>query len=146
MAVLGVVLKATEARRFQDGQPSGQVRIDHNSNISLVEAEGNDRIRVDFAYTTSYGALGVVKVEGSLRVGVEDAPGVAAAWGDKRNLPPATAQQVHSAIMNTCIPEAVGLAKNIRLPPPIPLPQVKIEGQAPATPPAQDPYGSPEIG
>jgi len=128
MAILGVVLRTLEARRYQDPQANQQVRIDHNSSLTLVEAEADDRIRVDFAYTTSYGPLGIVKVEGQMRVKVEGAREKAKMWGETRNLPPDIAQQVHGAIMNTCIPEAVGLAKNIRLPPPIPMPQVQMKG------------------
>jgi len=32
--------------------------------------------------------------------------------------------------MHACVPEAVGIAKNLGLPPPIPLPQVKIGDNA----------------
>jgi hypothetical protein len=31
--------------------------------------------------------------------------------------------------MRVCVPEAVGIAKNLQLPPPIPLPQVQIQAQ-----------------
>ena len=70
-------------------------------------------------------------------------------WATTRNLPSDVAQQVHSAIMASAVPEAVGLAKDIRLPPPIPLPQIQFQGQqagAAAKPAAKDTYGSPEIG
>jgi hypothetical protein len=30
--------------------------------------------------------------------------------------------------MHACVPEAVGIAKDLALPPPIPLPQVKLGG------------------
>jgi len=33
--------------------------------------------------------------------------------------------------MNVCIPEAVVVARDLRLPPPIPIPQVSIPGQQP---------------
>lgn len=140
MPLLGVVLKTVEARRYQDAAPNQQVRIDHNSNLVMVEAEADDRLRVDFAYTTSYGPLGMVKVEGSLRIQGPDAKGSAESWAKTRNLPPELAQQVHGAIMSTCIPEAVGLAKTVRMPPPIPLPQVQFKGtQAAAQSAAQTP-------
>lgn len=145
MPITNVVLKATEARRYQD-QAQGQVRlrIDHNSHISLVQAEADDRMRVDFQFTTNYGAMGVVKIEGSLWLQEQGAKEAVAKWGETRNLPQELAQQVHSAILNACLPQAVGLAKDVRLPPPIPLPQVQIGGQnaSAQTPPAD----SPEIG
>ena len=147
--VTAVQLKALEARRFQDAQPNTQIRIDHNSTITMVVKEATDRLRIDFGYTTSYGALGVVKIEGALVFTDPAAHEAADAWSTTRNLPPAIAQQVHSAIMSAAVPEAVGLAKDIRLPPPIPLPQIQFQGAAgkPAAVPAKvDSWGSPEVG
>lgn len=145
MPVTNVVLKEVEARRFQDPQGPQQIRIDHNSNIQLVSAEG-DIMKVEFGYTTSYGALGVVKLTGTVQYRGDDAKAAAAQWGESRQLPQELAQQVHQAIMATCMPEAVGLSKTVRLPPPIPMPQVNIGGnQAAASQPAQ-PIDSPEVG
>ena len=146
MPVNGLHFKAIEARRYQEMAGGQQVRIDHNSTLTLVQPEGTDRMRVEFSYTTSYGPLGVVKAEGALYWQDAKAAEAAAEWGRTRNLPPEVAQQVHSAIMSACVPEAVVLAREVRLPPPIPIPQVqfqKPQGQASAAP--QDRF-SPEIG
>ena len=144
MPVVNVVLKSLEARRYQDPQARQQIRIDHNSHISLVQPDG-ERMRVEFGYTTSYGPLGVVKLEGTLWHQGEGVADAVVQWEKTRNLPTEVAQEVHAAIMSTCVPEAVGLAKSIRLPPPIPLPQIRFqkEGQ---TATAQQPGESPEIG
>lgn len=144
MPVTAVNLKSLEARRYQDPTPNTQIRIDHNSTITLVVKEADDRLRIEFGYTTSYGALGVVKVEGALHFQTPDAGAAADGWATTRNLPPEMAQVVHSTIMASAVPEAVGLAKVIRLPPPIPLPQIQF--QQAAKPPVKDSYGSPEIG
>lgn len=147
MPVTGVQLKALEARRFQDAPANTQIRIDHNSTITMVVKDGQDRLRVEFGYTTSYGPLGVVKVEGALFYTDPAAGEAADQWASTRNLPQAVAQQVHSAIMSAAVPEAVGLAKDIRLPPPIPLPQIQFQGQAKAGTAAKaDSWGSPEVG
>ncbi|MFA5943680.1 MAG: hypothetical protein WC876_04345 [Candidatus Thermoplasmatota archaeon] len=147
MPVTAVVFKTLEARRYQDPVANTQIRIDHNSTITLVARETDDRIRVEFGYTTSYGPLGVIKVEGSLQFTGPNAGTAVDTWNTTRNLPSEVAQQVHSAIMASAVPEAVGLAKDIRLPPPIPLPQIQFQGQTAAAKPApKDTYGSPEIG
>src|ERR1051325_5988194 len=125
MPVTGVVLKALEARRYQDPLPNTQVRIDHNSTITLAAKEADDRLRSEFGFTTSYGALGVVKVEGWLPFQDPNAAAAADGWASTRNLPPEMAQQGHTAILASAVPQAVVLAKEIRLPPPIPLPQVQ---------------------
>ena len=144
MQVTAIQLKTLEARRFQDTMPNTQIRIDHNSTISLVVKEAADRMRVEFGYTTSYGPLGVIKVEGNLTLNDPGAGAAADGWATSRNLPPDMAQAVHSAIMGMAVPEAVGLAKELRLPPPIPLPQIQFQGQ-PAPKKAADPYGA-EVG
>ena len=84
---------------------------------------------MDFQFTTSYGPFGVVKTEGTVHITKDGVASAAAAWEKDRKLPQDIAQMVHSAVLQACVPEAVGLAKTVRLPPPIPLPQVNIAGQ-----------------
>ncbi len=143
--VTGVQLRALEARRYQDPQARQAIRIDHNSHIALVQAT-DDGMRVEFGYTTSYGALGVVKVEGVLGYKGDDAAAAAEQWGKDRTLPQEVAQQVHGAIMSACVPQAVSLAKDIRMPPPIPLPQVRIGKPGEATASSEGPAETPEVG
>ncbi len=133
MPIERLLFKTFEARRYQD-QPAQnqQIRVDHNSNLSMVRLVDPTHFDVEFAYTTSYGAMGVIKVEGSLRFAGDAAEAAADEWGKTRNLPPQVAQEVHGAILSACVPEAVGLAKGIRMPPPIPLPQVRFDQQAKA--------------
>ncbi|MEK6985681.1 MAG: hypothetical protein AABX89_04795 [Candidatus Thermoplasmatota archaeon] len=147
MPVTGIVLRSIEARRFADAVPNQQIRVDHNSNLTLVAKEATDRMRVEFGYTTSYGPLGMVKIEGALQFTDPNAGTAADGWAATRNLPPEMAQQVHSAIMSHAVPEAVGLAKELRLPPPIPMPQIQFQTPAkPAVPAVPDRYGNPEVG
>jgi hypothetical protein len=124
--------RAFEARRYQDVQAKQAIRVDHNSTLSLVQKEGDDRLRVDFTFTTSYGPLGMVKVEGGLLWRGDDADAIVTQWQKDRTLPPERAQEIHSAILGACIPEAVGLAKGLRLPPPLPIPQVRFQGKGQA--------------
>jgi hypothetical protein len=124
--VLGVTLKTLEARRYQDAARGAQVRVDHNSNLSRVTVDAQGRLQIEFGFTTSFGALGMVKVEGDLLLDTNAGTEAVAKWEKDRNLPPEMAQEVHTAILSACIPEAVGLAKGVRLPPPIPIPQVRF--------------------
>ncbi len=135
MPVVGVQFRNIEARRYQD-QFSGKVRVDHNSNFQAVVKEG-DRLRVDFAFTTSYGAVGMIKIEGSL-LWTGDVDAAVSHWDDKRALPPETAQQVHSGVLGACVPEAVLLARDLRLPPPMPIPQVQFQQKDAPTPAPHD--------
>lgn len=137
-------MKSIEARRYQEPQQGQKIRIDHNSTITLVQVEGDDRLRVEFGYTTSYGPLGVVKMEGTLWFQDSNATAFATEWAETRNLPNDVAQQVHGAIMAAAVPEAVGLTKTLRMPPPIPLPQVKFGGNAGQAQAAAAPHEGPD--
>ncbi len=121
-----------------------QLRVDHNSHLARVAQEG-DHVRVEFTFTTSYGPMGVIKMDGVLLLATADAAGAVQTFTETRNLPPAVAQEVHTGILQAGVPEAVGLARMVRMPPPIPLPQVRInQGDAQAQ--SQAPVDSPEIG
>lgn len=126
--VSGFQLKSAEARRLQklDQRPV-QVRIDNNLQVNLITSGGGDTCRIEFTYAASYGALGVIKMDGEFTYAGPLAAQCAADWGTKRQMPGEAASEIHTAIMHACVPEAVGLARLVQLPPPIPLPTVKFE-------------------
>ena len=126
MKIRNVQLKSIEARRYSDttAQPK-QVRIDHNSNISRMEKIKEEAI-IDFQYTASYGPVGLIKIEGSMQYSGENIQTFVNEWNEKRKMPNEIASGIHTAIMHACVPQAVGIAKDLRLPPPIPLPQVRM--------------------
>jgi len=95
-----------------------------------MEKLQNDQARIDFQYTASYGAVGMIKIEGSLVYQGTDANTIADKWNDSRKMPNQIASGIHTAIMHACVPQAVGIAKDLRLPPPIPLPQVRLGDSA----------------
>ena len=126
-------LRNIEARRFaksfQNPVAGGQVRIDHNSTVTLMNEVAADEAYIEFAYTTSYGTIGMIKVDGALIYKDDGVRELIAQWKETRKMPNETASKIHTTVMHACVPEAVGLAKTLRLPPPIPLPQVKFQDQ-----------------
>ena len=127
MKIRNIQLKSIEARRYMnpDERPK-QIRIDHNSTITQIYDIKGDQATVDFQYTASFGPVGMVKLEGSLIYEDENVKTVANEWKNTRKMPDQTASNIHTAVMHACVPEAVGIAKDLGLPPPIPLPQVRI--------------------
>ncbi|MBN2603209.1 MAG: hypothetical protein JXA91_03645 [Candidatus Thermoplasmatota archaeon] len=127
MKIRNIELKSIEARRYigRNERPK-QVRIDHNSTVSNFSDVGEKQATIDFQYTASYGPVGVIKIEGSLIFEDSDATKIAGDWKKSRKMPDQIASGIHTAIMHACVPEAVGIAKDLALPPPIPLPQVRI--------------------
>ncbi len=132
MLIKNVQLNAIKAERYMDlsNRPK-HVRIDHNSNISRMERVTDTQARVEFQYTTSYGPLGVIKLDGTLILEDENAEKIVEGWNNNRKLPNEVAGGIHTAIMHACVPMAVGIAKDLLLPPPIPLPQLRISKTTP---------------
>jgi hypothetical protein len=127
MKIKNIQLKSIEARRYINlNERPKQVRIDHNSTVTQIYDIKENRSTVDFQYTASYGPVGMIKLEGSLMYEADDAKTIANEWKNTRKMPNQIASQLHTAIMHACVPEAVGIAKDLGLPPPIPLPQVRL--------------------
>ncbi len=128
MKIKNMEIKSIEARRFiKDFSRPMNIRIDHNSSITLFSIIGKGEAQVEFEYTTSYGPLGIIKFEGTFIYEDKNAEEIAKRWQSKKNMPNEIASQIHTAIMHFCVPEAVIIARELKLPPPIPLPQIRVD-------------------
>lgn len=127
MKIRNIRLKSIEARRYtpHDEKPR-QIRIDHNSQITQINEKAENQANIEFQYTASYGPVGMIKIEGTLLYENSDAKRIAHEWTSSRKTPDQTASRIHTAVMHSCVTEAVGIAKDLGLPPPIPLPQVRL--------------------
>ncbi len=131
-------LSSVDGRRFvKPAERWVNLRVDHNSTVTLVSELGERQASVDFRFTANYHAseavVGLIQIEGSL-LWEGDAKALVRGWSAGGQMPPDVAQEIHTIIMTNCIPEAVLLARELRLPPPIPIPQVNIQ-QAAGKPP-----------
>jgi hypothetical protein len=139
MPIKGVELLAIDAKRYaRTVQQMGQMRIDHNSTVSVIKEASATTASVEFRYTASYGPVGIITIEGALLwegTPAFDAKKLAEGWKANAQMPPEVGAEIHTAVMRVCVPEAVGIAKNLQLPPPIPLPTVQFQGQQ--APPGQ---------
>lgn len=143
MTVKSLELTSIEARRFaRPNERHAQIRIDHNSTVTVVKETGPGEASVEFRYTATYGGIGVIRLEGTLAY-TGDAHALYEQWTASNQMPQEVASEIHTAVMRVCVPEAVGIAKNLNLPPPIPLPTVRFDQQAGGKPPAGGP--GPEI-
>lgn len=138
MPVKGFELVAIDGKRFfKMGDRLGNLRIDNNGTVTLVTEAGAREAHVDFRFTTNYRAqeevIGLIRIEG--RVVFEgDAKAIAREWSGKGRMPDEIASEVLTVIMNNCIPEATMIARDLRLPPPIPIPPVQVQTQPPGKP------------
>jgi len=133
MKIKNIQLKSIEARRYINPEERPrQVRIDHNSTVTNFVYKKDNDATIDFQYTASYGPVGMIKIEGNLLLESDDVKKLSKEWSDTRKMPNQIASHIHTAVMHSCVPEAVTIAKDLGLPPPIPLPQVRL-GATPKT-------------
>ncbi|MFP4000513.1 MAG: hypothetical protein ACLFSM_02250 [Thermoplasmata archaeon] len=126
MTIKNFQLKAIDAERYGKREAKkGNIKINHNSSVINMKKIDSGTNMVEFRFTANYSGMGKIKIEGSLKF-VGDHPDLAEEWKKENKMPNEVAKEIHTAIINNCIPEAVGLAKNINLPPPIPLPKVNM--------------------
>ena len=127
MKIKNIQLKSIEARRYINlNERPRQVRIDHNSTVTNFTNVNDKVANIDFQYTASYGPVGIIKLEGSLVFEDNEVKKISKDWNETRKMPNQIASSIHTAVMHACVPEAVTVAKDLALPPPIPLPQVRL--------------------
>lgn len=135
MTVRSFDLTNLDARRLtRIGAGWGNIRVDHNSTVTLITETGANSAQLDFRFTASYRAetavIGVITIEGQI-AWEGDAKALVKGWSAGGQMPQEIAQEIHTVIMTNCIPETVILARELRLPPPIPIPQVQVAGPVP---------------
>jgi len=118
-----------DAKRFsKPGEKHTNIRIDHNSSIIQITEMNDKEANIEYRFTANYTGIGVIKIEGRI-VFEGNGTEIAHMWATEHKMPDDVANQIHGAIMSNCLPEAVMIARDIRLPPPIPMPQVKVGQQ-----------------
>ena len=145
MPVKDLEFTALDARKFTRRGERAQIdRLDQNSTVSMIMPIDDATADIEFRFTVSYGSVASIRIEGRL-VFTGDARALVASWRDKKSMPNEIASEIHTAVMAACIPEAVLVARDMHLPPPLPLPQVRFDqqgGQGTTRPPSY----SPEVG
>lgn len=128
-------LSSIEAKRF--AKPTDKptnIRIDHNSTVTLITELNEHEASIDFRFTANYRAVeevvGLIRIEGRI-IYEGPARNLVRQWTSTNQMPNEVANEIHTVIMSNCIPEAVMIARDLRLPPPIPLPMVNIPQQQP---------------
>jgi hypothetical protein len=123
--MMQLIVRGIEARRFlKDGETFPEVGIKNNSSIINMEKRDNG-ISIDFVFNSIYNpSIATIKIDGTLYYQGEDADEILEQWGASK-----TIRNVHiqNAIIEKGLMEAVILAKELNVVPPIPLPRIKEE-------------------
>ncbi len=135
MTIRSFDLTNLDAKRLTKiGAGWGNLRVDHNSTVTLITETGATSAQLDFRFTATYrgesAVIGVITIEGQI-AWEGDAKALVKGFSVGGQMPQEVAQEIHTVIMTSCIPESVLLARDLRLPPPIPIPAVQVPAPAP---------------
>ena len=123
-----------EARRFSSStEKHRNIRIDHNSTVTQIIEINDQEASIDYRFTANYSGIGLIKIEGKI-IYTGNASELAKKWSSSGQMPENAAQEIHTTIMNNCIPEAMMLSRDLRLPPPVPMPAVNVGKKGAAKP------------
>ena len=126
MSIKNFELKAIDAERYsKKGEKKKNIKINHNSSVTKINKIDSNKNQVEFRFTANYSGMGFIKIEGSLKF-IGDYPELADNWRKNNKMPNEVAKKIHTTIINNCIPQSVTIAKDLNLPPPIPLPKVNM--------------------
>jgi len=133
MKVIGYEASAIEAKRFsQQGEHLVNIRIDHNSTVTRIRKASDQTASAEFRFTANYSGMGYIRIEGSLLLQGEVDP-LIEEWSSTGSMPGQVANLVHNAIVGNCIPTALLIARDIRLPPPFPMPRINVQKKGDAS-------------
>ena len=134
MNLSGFEINTIEAKRFsKTGEHMANIRIDHNSTVTQIGRASERTASVEFRFTVNYVGMGFVKIEGTVLLeGQVDT--LVKEWAAPSSMPNEDANIVHNVVVSNCIPVALLIARDIRLPPPFPLPRINVEKKAAPAP------------
>src|SRR2546425_13047119 len=107
MAIKSFELSTIDGRRLaRVGQRMQNVRIDHNSTVTLITEASENEATVDFRFTANYRAVeevvGVIRIEGTLVYEGRGREG-ARQWSASGQMPHEVPHEIHTTIMSVFI-------------------------------------------
>jgi hypothetical protein len=126
-SMMKLVVKGIEARRFlKEDEKVPEVGIKNNSSVINIEKKDGE-LAIDFVFSTIYTpTIASIKIDGILYYQGDDAEEIFEYWNDKRTI---KSTHIQNVIIEKGLMEAVILAKELNVVPPIPLPRIQEKGE-----------------
>jgi hypothetical protein len=127
MQIKSLETTAIESKRFsKTGEKMGNIKIENNSAITQISRGEGDLSYIDFRFTANYTGLGYIKIEGHITVS-DLSDKMMDDWRRTNNLPLDDANTVHNAVVSNCMVTALIIAREIKLPAPMPIPRINMQ-------------------
>ena len=118
-------VKGIEARRFlKEGEKPPKVGISNNSSVINIEKRDGE-LAIDFVFTSIYNpSIASIKIDGTLYYRGDDVEDIYSTWQSEKTI---KSSHIQNVIIEKGLMEAVILAKELNVVPPIPLPRIADE-------------------
>lgn len=137
MPVVGLIIKNILARKIEDY--NGPFGIGHKTAIKDVEeidmtAIGKKGLRMAFEFVTNYNTdkkkkFAEIIIEGDVLFLADNPAEILMGWKKGKKLPDDVNLQAINAVIRRCLTKAITLSEDINLPPPVPIPFARKEGE-----------------
>ncbi|MCD6367820.1 MAG: hypothetical protein J7L45_01915 [Candidatus Aenigmarchaeota archaeon] len=136
MPTIGLEITSINAKREEE--MGKELKIDHFQKIrdvkkKKIDALGKEVLEILFEYKCTYENsatkknVGKIEFEGKLFYFIENLEESLKSWKKNKRLPDNITVDVFNRITRTCLTKAIGLAEDLRLPPPIRFPTARIK-------------------
>ena len=138
MAIIGFNLSKINAELKK--KEKGGVKINTNIKINSLDKasialdEKMGALKANFTYTVSYDpGVGLIELQGDILSMQENktVDAVVKEWNEKKSVPRKLTTILMTHIMQKCSMQALIMARDVSLPPPVPLPKFKAPTVAP---------------
>lgn len=121
--MMRIIVRGIEARRFlKDGEKVPNIGIKNNSSIINIK-KINDELAIDFVFNAIYNpSIATIKIDGTMYYKGDDINEILEQWESKRTI---KSIHIQNALIEKGLMEAVILAKELNVVPPIPLPRIQ---------------------
>ena len=120
MPIKDLELTSIEGKRFvKRDEQIRHLNIDISTQIKPQSQTDEDEADVKFIHSVTYRGVGHIIIEGRLTY-KGDAAGLMSTWKSQGNMPDDIARELHQAIMGSCLPESVIIARDLNLMTPLP--------------------------
>lgn len=136
MPVIGFDINAINAKVETSAERKGNVSVNSTPTITEIgkkeiEVGGmKDVLAIGFRFETKYDPkIGWIIFEGEVLYHTPNSKDVIARWKKEKKMEDKTAIEVLNTIFRRCLAKAVEISAELRLPPPISFPVVKLKDQ-----------------
>lgn len=135
MRVESFEVTSIEAKRFSGTKEKlKNLRVDQNSTVTQIDRVSDETASIEFRFLVNYSNKGFIKIEGGLKI-MGELDELMDKWSSEGNMTNEVANIVHNVVVSNCLPTALLVSRDVKLPPPIPLPKINLKkkGEKPPT-------------